>query len=133
MKNHIKILGRAYLAFGVLGLVVAAGFINALTSPGFTPRSLLPLSTAGFGAILAALFTLTSVPSLIGGGALLLQQSWARMLVLILGYVNLCNVPLGTILGIYTIWVISSEKDTQISDTDAVVEKDMPRVFPPYH
>lgn len=133
MKNHIKTLGLSYLAFGALGLIVAAGFINALAGPGFAPKSLLPFSISGFGAILAALFTLTSIPSLIGGAGLLMQQSWAKTLVLILGYVNLCNVPLGTALGIYTIWVISSDKETPISDTDAVIESEAQRVFPPYH
>lgn len=133
MKNHIKTLGLSYLAFGVLGLIVAAGFINALTGPGFAPKSLLPFSISGFGAILSALFALTSIPSLIGGAGLLMQQAWAKTLVLILGYVNLCIVPLGTILGIYTIWVISTDKESPISDTDAVVEGDSQRVFPPYH
>ena len=133
MKNYIKTLGWLYIAFGVLGLMVGAGFIAALTASGAAPRIGLPFSTSGFGAILAAMFTLTSLPSLIGGIALLLQQSWAKMLVLILGFVNLSIIPVGMILGIYTIWVIMNEKDTRKPESETVAEDGIAQVFPPYH
>ncbi|MGH7491907.1 MAG: hypothetical protein ACREOO_05885 [bacterium] len=133
MKSHIRTLGWLYIAFGVLGLVVALGFITALTNSGTTARIGLPLSTSGFGEILAAMFTLTSVPSLIGGIALLLRQSWAKTLVLILGFVNLSIIPVGMILSIYTIWVIVNEKDARKDETEAVAEDGIVQVFPPYH
>jgi hypothetical protein len=133
MKNHIKTLGWLYIAFGVLGLVIAAGFIAALTNSGAVPRIGLPFSTSGFGAILAAMFTLTSVPSLVGGIALLLGQSWAKTLVLILGFVNLSIIPVGMILGIYTIWVIMNEKDKRKAGSESEAEEGIAQVFPPYH
>lgn len=133
MKNHIRTLGWLYIAFGVLGLVIAAGFIAALTSSGAAPPIGLPFSTSGFGAILAAMFTLTSVPSLVGGIALLLGQSWAKTLVLILGFVNLSIIPVGMILGIYTIWVIMNEKAKRKAGTELEAEEGITQVFPPYH
>src|SRR5262245_41486246 len=132
MNNHIKTLAWLYIAFGVLGLVVASGFIAALTSSGAVFSVGLPLSTSGFGAILAAMFSLTSVPSLIGGIALLLRQSWAKTLVLVLGFINLSVIPVGMILGIYTIWVIMHEKDTRKEDKKAMAEEGIAQVFPPY-
>ncbi|MDZ7292710.1 MAG: hypothetical protein ONB44_06690 [candidate division KSB1 bacterium] len=130
MKNHVKILGGLYLVFGILGLIVAIVFLNALTGQVAFPRRLLIFSTSGFGAVLAFFFAIVSVPAIIGGTALLLRQPWARILVLILGFVNIFNIPLGTILGIYTIWVLTREQATQELKGDKTVE---PRVFPPYH
>ena len=133
MKNHLKTLGTLYFLFGMLGVAVAIIFLQAVTGHEALPRRVLPFSTSGFGSVLATFFALTSIPGVIAGLGLLLQQSWARPFVLILGYVNLFNIPLGTILGIYTIWIITKERDTEISDSEAVVEKELPRVFPPYH
>ena len=50
-----------------------------------------------------------SAPGILGGYGLLKKYSWARVLVLILGALNLLNVPFGTILGVYTFWVLLNE------------------------
>src|SRR5438309_7372991 len=38
------------------------------------------------------------------------RESWARMLGLVLGFLALVRVPLGTALGIYTLWVLLPEE-----------------------
>lgn len=40
------------------------------------------------------------------GWGLLQRESWARILALVVGFLALLNVPLGTALGIYTLWVL---------------------------
>ncbi len=47
--------------------------------------------------------------SFLAGVGLLTKQAWARILALVVGCVSLLNVPLGTALGIYTIWVLLGE------------------------
>ena len=42
----------------------------------------------------------------IAGWGLLQRESWARVLTLIVGFLSLFNIPLGTVLGIYTLWVL---------------------------
>jgi hypothetical protein len=133
MKNHIQILGVLYILFGLLGVVVAVIFFDALAGRGPIPGKMkLIFSTSGFGSVLALFFVLVSLPGIIGGLALLMRKSWARIWVLILGFVNIFNIPLGTMLGIYTIWVLMSEEATNALDSGAESEP-MPRVFPPYH
>src|SRR5208337_1363036 len=39
-------------------------------------------------------------------GGLLQRQGWARIFALVVGFVALLNVPIGTALGIYTLWVL---------------------------
>jgi len=48
------------------------------------------------------------------GWGLLQREPWARVLALILAFLDLINVPFGTALGVYTLWVLlpaQSEED----------------------
>ncbi|PYX36978.1 MAG: hypothetical protein DMG75_08590 [Acidobacteria bacterium] len=52
----------------------------------------------------------------VAGWGLLERQTWARILCLVLGFISLFNIPLGTALGIYTLWVLlpaDSEREYQ--------------------
>src|SRR4029077_21224156 len=43
---------------------------------------------------------------LAAGAGLLQRAPWARILALVVGFIALLNLPFGTALGIYTIWVL---------------------------
>jgi hypothetical protein len=43
---------------------------------------------------------------LVAGLGLLQRQEWARTVALVVGFLALLNVPIGTALGIYTLWVL---------------------------
>ena len=64
-----------------------------------------------FSIILFSL--LVFLPGVIGGVYLLRRQSWARILLIVVGVLNLPGLPLGTALGIYTIWVLSRPEATR--------------------
>jgi hypothetical protein len=133
MKTHVKTLGVLYIIFGLLGVFVAFIFLQTLAGHGTIPGKIkLIFSISGFGSVLAFLFSIVSAPAIIGGIALLMRQSWARILVLILGFVNLFNIPLGSMLGIYTIWVLMSDEATEFLESKFDREYE-PRVFPPCH
>ena len=115
MDKHITILAVLYIAFSILGLL--AGFIVFVAMAGgglMSGDNEAMLITAGVGTIVALLIFVLSVPGLIGGIGLLKKKSWARILVLIVGFVNLLNIPIGTILGVYTIWVLLNNETTQL-------------------
>ena len=44
---------------------------------------------------------------LLTGYALLTRQPWGRVLAIIFGVIALIHFPLGTALGIYTLWVLA--------------------------
>jgi uncharacterized membrane protein len=54
-----------------------------------------------------------SVPA-IGGIGLLRGQEWARILVLILSVLNLFNIPIGTAISMYSIWVLMQPETVEI-------------------
>jgi hypothetical protein len=48
------------------------------------------------------------------GWGLLQHEEWARIFALVVGFIALLSVPLGTALGIYTLWVLlPSQSDEQ--------------------
>jgi len=49
------------------------------------------------------------LPGIIGGWALITERRWGRPLVLVLGVLNLFNLPIGTAVGIYTLWALLSD------------------------
>ena len=63
---------------------------------------------------MAFIVVAVSIPGIIGGIGLLNHYPWARILVLILGILKLINIPIGTALGIYTIWVLLNDETEKL-------------------
>lgn len=111
--DHIRILGLLYMVLGVLGVfggLVTFGVLLAagvLTGDG-TALSALAILGIVFGGFLFVL----SLPGIVGGLGLLKHPNWARILVVVLGLLQLGNVPLGTVLGVYTLWVLLINEPT---------------------
>ncbi len=68
---------------------------------------------------LSTIFIGTAVLGIVTGWGLLERRPWARMLAIVLGCIFLVDMPFGTALGIYTLWVLlpaaSEEEYRQIS------------------
>lgn len=115
MQKHIEILGWLYIVYGVLSLIMGLVFFLF-----FAGLALIPDNLTGAGVLLiigwviGGLIVVTSIPEIIGGIGLLQRKNWARILVLILGFFNLLDIPFGTALGIYTLWVLFKEESAQL-------------------
>ena len=120
MNNYYKIIGVLHIVFGILGLVVAFFLYQAITGTApVSGRLGLYFRPWGFGAILASLFSLVSLPSIVSGLAALAQKAWAKPALLVLSFVNLFNIPLGMILGIYTIWTLTHSEADELPQAGA--------------
>jgi len=53
---------------------------------------------------------IAAVVGLMAGWGLLQRAPWARLLALILAFLALFNVPFGTAIGVYTLWVLLPEE-----------------------
>ncbi len=119
MEEHVKVLGILYIAFSALGLILAFLAFVAITGGGLISGDDTAITvTSIVGTSVAGILVLISAPGIIGGMGLLKKQSWARVLVLVLGIINLINIPFGTALGIYTIWVLTNK------ETEALFQKE---------
>ena len=112
MESHKRILGIVYIVTGILLLfgMMMLSFFFSLIIPWLTESAsegewvftwLVPFIRAI--ALFVCIFI--ALPSLIAGWGLLNGRSWAMILALIVGCLRLFSFPIGTAIGIYTIWV----------------------------
>ncbi|MFQ5639150.1 MAG: hypothetical protein ACE5IR_14300 [bacterium] len=115
MEKHIQILGILYIAFSALGLLIAFIVFVAVAGGGLLSGDTEAMMITGAVATgIAVIFGIFCLPGIIGGYGLLKRYEWARILVLILGFLNLLNIPFGTILGVYTIWALLNDETSKL-------------------
>lgn len=115
METHKRILAILYIISGVFQILILlflstffSLFMPFLTEQADPDAQWVFTWIVPFIQIIATtLILLFSIPSIIGGIGLLNNKSWAMILVLILGCFKLFSFPIGTAIGIYTIWVYS--------------------------
>lgn len=129
MQTHVKVLGVIYLAFGALMLLAAlflavtlggvAGIVGATAEP---EDAAIAIPVLGFaGTALAGFLGIFSLPSLITGYGLMNFKPWARIVGIVLSAISLINIPIGTIVGAYGLWVLLSKETEQLFNTGPVV------------
>lgn len=109
VAGHVRLLGILWMAYSALEVVlgVVAIMIAGLIFGPHGPASAVP----GF---VRPLVSMAGIFSVIKGGigfpagwGLLNRQHWARPMAIVVGVVSLFfNIPFGTALGIYTLWVL---------------------------
>ena len=105
VASHVKVLGILWLAMA--GLRLIPGFVLvALGSSRLFPPD-VPRFVTGFLPTLGMLFLIGAGISGAVGAGLLMRQPWARMLAIVFGALSLIDIPFGTALGIYTLWVLA--------------------------
>jgi hypothetical protein len=124
VREHVKLVGILWMAYSALHLVVGVGIL--LTAkfvvlrigeiPNGPPPELLmwlrPLISIIGWFILAK-----AAVGFFAGWGLLQHEEWARVFALVVGFIALLNVPIGTALGIYTLWVLlPSQSDEQYKE-----------------
>ena len=125
MANHVKILGAIYIALSTLSLFVAlflamaVGTAGAIVGTAADPNdAAIALPIIGIaGTALVAFLIIVSLPGLIAGIGLLKMRPWARIVGIVVAILSLLNIPLGTIVGIYGLWVLFSKETEQLLES----------------
>lgn len=108
--QHAKIVGWLHIAMSVLGVLIGVFVFIILTTVGVVaddPEAMSILTIVAF--FTAGLMLIFALPGFIAGYGVLKRKSWGRILAIILGVFHLVNIPLGTVLGIYTLWALMQE------------------------
>ena len=110
VREHVRLVGILWMAYSSLHVVGGVLILIALTLfAGASHHGLPP----GVTVWLRPLFTFIAwfilakaAAGFIAGWGLLQRQDWARTVALVVSFIALLNVPIGTTLGIYTLWVL---------------------------
>ena len=113
VQEHVRLVGILWMAYSAL--LVFAGIAVEIVAhtvfsgigvfregpPANVSDWLRPLLTFVGGLVL-----LKAVAGFFAGWGLLQREGWARVVALIVAFISLFNVPIGTAIGIYTLWVL---------------------------
>jgi hypothetical protein len=114
MRVHLDVLGWLHTLAGAFGVITGASLIILALGTFFAESAL----GARAGAVASVAWTLTICGLIfaLGGGlmiaagrAVLARQPGGRLAALWLGVGNLCVIPFGTALGIYTFWTLLND------------------------
>jgi phage shock protein PspC (stress-responsive transcriptional regulator) len=115
VQEHIRLLGILWLAlsaFNAVGAVVLYIIANTLFLH-LHESSGPPLWLHPFLGFIAIMILAKAAAGFVIGWGLLQREPWARILTIILAFLALFNVPFGTALGIYTLWVLLPAESDQ--------------------
>lgn len=118
MTTHVKVLGVLYIALSALGvcaallLAVALGTASGIVGLNADPHdAAIALPIIGIAGTALVVFLLAmSLPGVITGVGLLKFRPWARIVGIVLSVIHLINIPFGTLLGIYGLWVLLNKE-----------------------
>ena len=122
METHVKVLGVLFIALSALGtlagLMVAsvfsvAGVATAASASGRDAAIALPIIGLA-GTALSVFLLAVSLPGLAAGIGLLKFKPWARILAIVLSVLQLFNIGIGTIIGVYGLYVLLSEEGARL-------------------
>jgi hypothetical protein len=116
MKKHVTVVGAIHIGFGILGLIGAIAVFFALNfAKGFVENEEIPTIVLGFLAVsLPILIGFLSTLGLVGGVGLLGFKPWARYLVIVVAALGCLNIPIGTLKGVYTLWVLLQDETIKL-------------------
>lgn len=105
----VDLVGGLWILAGLLGLLACFLMfflflgVSLFADIGHTARVVLRILAWGSWALAAIL----ALPQIIAGLGLMKRQEWARILAIVLSIIALFRFPLGTALGIFSLFVLT--------------------------
>jgi hypothetical protein len=116
MKKHVAVVAAIQIGFAILGLIIAVviffimSFARSQVGGDDTAQMVL-----GFLMVsLPILFGFLSILGLVGGIGLLAYKPWARYIVMVVAALGCLNIPIGTLKGVYTLWVLLQDETIKL-------------------
>lgn len=127
MRTHLQVVAVLHLVLNALCVLGGLAFIGAWlvgsslvgglagAEHGAQTGGLLALLLSFPGVVIGCGLLLPGLPGVVGGIGLLRGASWARWLLVVVSVLQLTNIPVGTALGVYSLWVLlHPESDRQL-------------------
>ena len=126
VERHLQTLGIlwcVYAGYRVLtalfGLTMMSVFLHHSDSWGVDWGGFHPSWFAPFVPVIGFFAVLWAGSALFAGYSLLTRRPWGRTLAIILSIPTLLKLPLGTALGIYTLWALAPQDSGYAYDAQA--------------
>jgi hypothetical protein len=107
MKDHVRILAWCFITYSsiiiLVGMCIGAVVLFGGAVSGDREAIFI---TGAVGAGIACFLIIISLPGMFAGIGLLKMRPWGRIVAIVVGALNILSFPLGTALGVYTLWVL---------------------------
>jgi hypothetical protein len=116
MKKHVTFVAALHIGFSIIGIFGAFALFFILRFAGSFVEDVDVANTVlhFVGIFLPFLILSVSIIGLVGGIGLMSYKKWARIIVLIVSAVNCLNIPLGTLVGVYSIWALMQDESVKL-------------------
>jgi hypothetical protein len=116
MKKHVTLVAALQIGFSTMGILagLVIFFVFSFASSFVQDVDVAAAVLKIIGTILPSVFILGSLLGLIGGIGLLAYQKWARILVMIVAAIGCFIFPVGTIIGVYSLWVLMQDETAKL-------------------
>lgn len=115
MEGHIRTVASLHIALsiiGFLGAIILYSILNLIGNFVDDQNAQMILSIVA-NALVVFLFVL-SIPGFIAGLGLFKHKEWARIIILIISALKLLSFPIGTAVGIYSIWALIQKESIEL-------------------
>lgn len=118
MKKHVSVVGGLQIGFSILWFIGAlVVFFVFNFAKGFVGDDDVATKVLSFMQFAVPLFIgVIAIIGIIGGVGLLAYKGWARILVIIVSALGCFNIPIGTLVGVYSIWVLMQDETVKMFD-----------------
>lgn len=111
LEQHVTVLGWLHIGSNILLLIIGGFVFFLLTTIGVISGDQEATAILGaVGTFIGLLMAALAIPGMIAGWGLLKRKNWGRVLGIIVGIFSLMNFPLGTAIGVYTLYVLLQEE-----------------------
>ncbi len=140
MEKHIKLVAilnivyRCLMMIGSIVLFVLAALFGRIMDflerkgelrSDEVPRELLDFLPALF-VIIGIIIAVVSIVAIIGCIGLMKKKEWARIVVIVISFFNLIHIPLGTVLGVYSLWVLLNDEIVRLFNPVPTIDPPKP-------
>ena len=107
MEKHINIVAALQIGLSIFNLLIALLIFTLFKLIiGFVDDADSEMVLSIIANVVAIVFIIVSLPGIFAGLGLFKRQEWARILTLVLSVISIFNFPIGTGVGIYSIWAL---------------------------
>lgn len=123
MRKHVTVVGAIHIGFGFIDLLLAIGafilfgFLSNVVGNDEVPQMFFRT----LQIFVPILLGFTSTLGLVGGIGLLSFQGWARYLVIVVAALGCLSIPIGTLKGVYSLWVLLQDDTIKLFNGNRAV------------
>jgi len=104
--GHVKAVGYLHILVGLLGILLVFVFVNFFSFASSQQFGMGLQFAPSVMPLLVGVSLIVCLLELVIGAGLLGGRGWARLCVIVLSILYLFSVPIGTVLGGYSLWVL---------------------------